>query len=235
MGEAYLLRAYADTATVGYYSPLHGDCASLLPIPEPGLRLGEEPPWLSPSAAEPCSGLSYEAFMPLGGEWVLHRDPRLDLRPAFYTEPLGRRGRTPSRLGPGDVLVFVAGLARYPRGFWLERRRRGEILRAFKEARSRGEASIYVVGLLFIEDVLVVRRWPPPGAPGSLALSPHAAVGEPARAFIGRGVSLEPPAPVEALAGAGLWAAGRLRALARGRFRAGSLGDAEDVLSALGV
>ena len=229
MGEAYLLRVYADTSTAGYYSPLHPGlgCATLLPVPDPRVP-GDPPEWLDPwRTRDPCTGRPLAWYMPLGGEWVLHRDPRLDL--GFYTEPLGRRGRLPRRLGPGWVLVFAAGLAVYPEGFWTGRRRGGEILSAYRRARAGGRAGVYIIGLLFVEEVLEVRDWS--RAPGVLWESPHRLYGEPVRAVIGEPLLLEPPVPVSRLMDS--WLAGRLEKLGRGRFRHGPLGPAGRVVEEL--
>ena len=166
-------------------------------------------------------------YMPLGREWVLHRDPRLDA--GFYTEPLGRRGRLPRALGPGWALVFAAGLAVYPQWFWARRRTRREILAAFRRARVEGRAQVYIVGLILVEEVHVVSDWA--RAPTLLGESPHRAYGEPVRAVIGEPLLLRPPLPISALRGEGLER--RLERLARGRYRHGPLGPAGEVLDAV--
>ncbi len=222
--KAFLLRVFADTSTVGYYSPHLDGCPVLLPVPEPRLDPGRLPDHLDPwRVRDPCAGRPLAWYMPLGGEWPLHRDPRLDL--GFYTEPLGSRGRLPSSLGRGWLLVFAAGLAEYPGGFWDERRRRAEILAAYREARLAGRARVYAVAVLDVERVVDVVDWG--RAPPCLRVSPHAAVGEPARAVVGRAYTLDPPAPLEPPWG---HLAGRLERLARGRFRLGTLGDRSVVL-----
>ncbi len=203
------------------------ECPVLLPVPDP--RVPEPPPpHLDPwSVEDQCAGRSLAWYMPVGGEWRLHRDPRLDL--GFYTEPLDpRRRRLPRRLGRGDVIVFAAGLAWFPEGFWSSRRRRREILSAFQGAR-RG---VYAVALLRVEGVYEVTDWSvPPPVEGALE-SPHASYREPALLVHGRVEAIDPPAPLDP----GLYPEplrGRLRILERGRFRRGSLGDAGLVEAAL--
>jgi len=163
-----LLRAWLDTSSLpggqGYYSPLEGGCATLIPIPEEHVNRGDYPrEALDPRVARsPCSGRSLDNYMPLGRGWLLHNDPRLDMEPGFYTDyyaPQGRLPRSPERgLRPGDLLLFAAGLAQYPRGFWERRRRLTEILRAFREARERGGLGVYLVGGLRVEKVIDVSR-----------------------------------------------------------------------------
>ncbi len=231
MGEAFLVRVFADTSSVGYYSPLLDGCPALLPVPEPRLELEEAPAWLDPRAVrDPCSGRPLESYMPEGSLWVLHRDPRLDL--GFYTEPLGRRGRLPrSRLRRGWLLVFASGLAVYPRGFWERPRRRGEVMRAFRDAVASGRAGVYAVAGLLVDEVVEVRSWN--GAPGVLRESPHAAVGEPALAVLGRVLVPPEPMPLDPRLARGRLRA-RLGALRRGRFRLGPLGSVDEALDLLG-
>ncbi len=224
---AYALRVYADTSNAGYYSPLHEDlgCASLVPIPDP--KILRPPPWLDPDmVVDDCTGAPLSTYMPLGGEWPLHRDPRLDL--GFYTEPLHPRGRMPRFAGKEWIIVFIAGLAVYPRGFWERRRRKAEIVREFRRSYARGLAGVYAVALLDVEAVLEVQDWR--CAPKILGESPHRVYGEPVRAFIGRVAVIEPPAPVLSLP---LADKSRIEALKRGRFRKGLLSYRRDLLDAL--
>jgi len=227
LGVAYLLRVYADTSTVGYYSPLHDhlECASLLPIPERRIELSRAPVWLNPYfVRDPCTNLAMATFMPLGLEWVMHRDPRLDL--GFYTEPLGRSGRLPRAVSRGWLLVLVSGLAVYPEGFWDRRRSRREVLKAFREAMGSSRGGVYIVALMEIEEVLEVRDWS--RAPRELLQSPHSALGEPVRAVLGDVMLVTPPIPLDAIARGRLRE--RIERLARGRFRLGRLGDSSEVL-----
>ncbi len=222
---AYLIRVYADTSTTGYYSPLHPElgCATLIPIPDP--RVKSPPPWLDPwRVRDPCTRREIAWFMPLGGEWPLHRDPRLDA--GFYTEPLGRRGRLPADANRGWLLAFASGLAEYPGSFWYERRGLGEIRRRFRKATVEGKTGVYIIALMEVERVVEVRDWA--GAPEALWESPHRVYGEPVRAFLGRVEVLHPPIPLKTLESGALKP--RIRVLERGRFRLGPLGPREEFL-----
>ena len=167
MARLLLLRAWLDTGSLrggrGYYSPLTEDgCPMLIPIPETRV----EKPWSQlPSSLDPrrwrsrCTGQPLEHYMPLEHPWLLHNDPRLDTGgEGFYTDyyaPKGRLPKSPEKeLRPGDVLAFAAGLASYPRGFWERRRRHREILQAFREAVARGDAGLYLVGYLVVQEVI---------------------------------------------------------------------------------
>ena len=202
-GRLLLLRAFLDTGSLrrssGYYSPLHGSCATLIPVPETKARAEH----LEPSrAVDPCTSRPLVEYMPLEGGWTLHWDPRLDL--GFYTDYYAPRGRLPHRpghrLNQGDVLAFMAGLAVYPEGFWERRRRKNDILRAFRRSVSEGRAGIYLVGLIRIRAVIDVSRT---GWNHALTLHPqlrlsphyHRPVDEPV-AVIGEGYLVEPPAPL---------------------------------------
>ncbi len=168
MPRVLLLRAWLDTSSLpggqGYYSPLEGGCATLIPIPEEHINRGDYPrEALDPRHyRSPCSGRSLDNYMPVGRVWLLHNDPRLDLEPGFYTDyyaPQGRLPRSPERsLRPGDLLLFAAGLAQYPQGFWERRRRLAEILRAFREARERGRLGVYLIGGLRVKKTIDVSR-----------------------------------------------------------------------------
>ncbi|MET1128705.1 MAG: hypothetical protein ABWW70_05255 [Thermoproteota archaeon] len=204
-GKGLLLRAFLDTGSLpggGYYSPLHPElgCATLIPVPEeeaPNAAEGMDPSrWV-----DPCTGSPLERFMPYDRRWMLHNDPRLDL--GFYTDYFAPRGRLPRRLGvklgKGDVLGFVAGLAVYPEGFWERRRSLAEVRRAFRGAVAEGRAAVYVVGFIEVEAVVDI------SATGwstllsvypKLRESPHyAREGDAPVAVIGQGYLVEPPCP----------------------------------------
>ncbi len=228
---ALTLRVYLDTSSLpgggGYYPPLHPGrgCATLLPVPEPGLR-GRPPPLDPWVAGDPCTGRAVAWFQPLGLEWPLHRDPRLDL--GWYMDRWAPRGRLPRRLAGGGLLLFVAGLAVYPEGFWAERRSLSEIRRAFRGAVEAGRAGVYLVGLLEAWEALDVGRegWGrllarcPTGAE-----SPHYWTRDHwTVALLGRGFLVEPPLymgrPGSASEAARQLLGGEAaEALARGRFR----------------
>jgi hypothetical protein len=225
MKLAYMIRVYADTQTVGYYSPLHDDreCATLLPIPDKKIK--NPPSWVDPrNVLDICTGRKLVDFMPIGEEWPLHRDPRLDL--GFYTEPLGRKSRVPRAATRGWLLVFVSGLAKYPRGFWSSRRSRREIRRAYGEAKRSAAAGVYIVGLLSVEEVLEVKDWENCRDP-RIQFSPHRLYSEPVRAFVGTSLLLTPPLPIETLKNSFL--ENRIESLSRGRYRIGPLGPAGPV------
>ncbi len=162
MTRILLLRVFVETSNGGYYSPLHEDgCATLLPIPDDKRKYRTIPSHLlAGNIVDECNGRELSQYYPveLGENPIVHRDPRLDK--GFYTGYYAPKGRIPrrhgKRLGRGDYLVFIAGLARYPRGFWEKRRRLAEIHRAFTEARRRGLTGIYIVGYIVVEDIVDV-------------------------------------------------------------------------------
>ncbi len=196
-----LLRAYAETSSNGYYSPLHrGNCPTLLPIPEEGV-LRAKPWFMDPRRTRsPCTGEPLSTYYPVEhAATPIHNDPRLDL--GLYTDYYMPGGRLPSRpgkrLGRGDVLLFMAGLAQYPDEAWRRPRSLREQKRLFDEARRRGRAAVYLVGGIVVEEIVdtglvgwekAVRRHP------VLACSPHyyRVMDEPV-AVLGRGFTLQPP------------------------------------------
>ncbi len=196
-----LLRAWLDTSSLGgwgYYSPLEGSCPTLIPVPEPRANLQGLPPFMDPFRwRSRCTGLPLAHYMPVGGEWPMHNDPRLDL--GFYTDRFAPHGRLPRSLEPGDVIGFVAGLAVYPQGFWERRRRRSEILRAFRESVSRRRVGLYLIALLEVEklvDTLTVGWENALKMIPALRESPHYHVGDPAVAVVGRFVMPREPVPL---------------------------------------
>ncbi len=222
-----VLRVYADTSTTGYYSPLHPDseCASLLPIPEKELVKGP-PSWLKPETViDPCTGRPYSDFMPSDRYWVLHNDPNLYL--GFYTDHPAPTGRIPSGLGEGDIVLFIAGLAVYPRGFWSKRRSFAEIVRAYRKARAGGLTGVYIVGWLVVENRIDVSRtgWSQAiEAEPVLLHSPHYwAEDQRTVALTGKGSVLQPPLRIDKEPGASLikrvLGSGVFAKLAKNRFR----------------
>ncbi|WFO74896.1 hypothetical protein J4526_07440 [Desulfurococcaceae archaeon MEX13E-LK6-19] len=202
MPRLFMMRVYLSTSDLkvmpGYYSPFlrEKECAGLIPIPDEHIPQDRLPAHLDPCRAiEPCTGLKYEMLQPLEWSWILHRDPRLDL--GFYTDPRFNRVRS------GDIVLFVAGLAEYPRGFWGSRRWSiKEIRRVFTDSVRQGKAGIYVVGGIIVEKVLNISRlkdgWKKALeiAP-ILKYSPHYYHGNDYPvALIGKSFILEPPLPV---------------------------------------
>lgn len=155
-----MLRAFFETSNGGYYSPIHGDgCVTLLPIPDNRSRYRIVPPHLlADRIIDSCSGRRLSTYYPIeyGVEPLIHRDPRLDL--GFYTGYYAPKGRLPKKndkkLGRGDYLLFMAGLARYPKDFWSTRRRLGEIRRVFRKLVREGRTGIYIVGGLRVVEVI---------------------------------------------------------------------------------
>lgn len=162
MPRLLLLRVFFETSNGGYYSPIHGDgCASLLPIPDDRRRYRVIPSHLlANNIVDTCTGDKLSAYYPMeyGVQPLVHRDPRLDL--GFYTGYYAPGGRLPKsndkRLGEGDYLLFMAGLARYPRSFWNTRRRLGEIKRVFRKLVREGRTGIFIVGGLRVTRVVDV-------------------------------------------------------------------------------
>ncbi|RUM47831.1 MAG: hypothetical protein DSY37_01310 [Hyperthermus sp.] len=211
-GRLLILRTFIDTGSLrggqGYYSPIHveRECATLIPVPE--TRVKRRHRLLDPEAVgDPCTGMPLSHFMPRGGEWLIHNDPRLDL--GFYTDYYAPRGRLPRRpghrLSKGDVIGFAAGLAYYGDGFWETRRSMYEIRMEFKSAVKEGRAAIYLVGFIKVARIVdvgsvgwerAVREFP------QLRESPHllgAVEGggdEGTIAVIGEGYIVRPPAPL---------------------------------------
>jgi len=71
-------------------------------------------------------------------------------------KPMSRGGRIPWGLTRGDVILLIAGLARYPRGFWDTRRRKAEIRRAMRESEAQCTSGLYIVGGIIVEDLVDV-------------------------------------------------------------------------------
>ncbi len=196
--KLWILRAFLDTSSLrgrgGYFSPLHArDCATLIPIPEIDAKRSV---FLDPSVVkDECTGKPLEHYMPTDMGWLLHRDPRLDL--GFYMD---YSWRLSSSLARGDMLAFMAGLARYPEGFWERRRSYREIKKAFRESVRLKRAGIYLVGLLHVREVIGISRsgW-------DYALRSHPQLSESPHyqrpddkpiAVVGRGYLVSPPAPL---------------------------------------
>ncbi len=160
MPKLLLLRAFFETSNGGYYSPLHENgCASLLPIPDDRRRYRRIPQHLlADKITDPCTGNSISIYYPIeyGTRPLVHRDPRLDL--GFYTGYYAPNGRLPKReekrLGEGDYLLFIAGLAMYPEDFWIMRRRLGEIRRVFRKLVREGKAGVFIVGGLRVIELI---------------------------------------------------------------------------------
>ncbi len=193
-----------DTANGGYYSPLHEDgCASLLPIPET-TDLRYVPSFLNPdNIVDPC-GYGYlsryyakECFK--DKQKVIHNDPRPDL--GFYTGHYSPKGRIPKspqkRLGEGDIILFMAGLAEYPDNLWEKKPSLRDIQKSLSKLKKRGKAGIYVVSGLIVERIIdvklsswskVLKKYP------VLRFSPHYyRLKDHTIAVLGRGFNINPP------------------------------------------
>ncbi len=161
MPKTLFLRAFIETSNGGYYSPIHANRGyTLLYIPE-NHQLRDHPSHLYPeNIRDECTGLTLDHYYPVEDRGrPIHRDPRLDL--GFYTgyymgpPGYGRLPKKPSkRLGPGDLLLFMAGLAKYPEKLWASRFTRGLIRRIHRETCSRGLCGVYIVGGIIIEEVI---------------------------------------------------------------------------------
>jgi hypothetical protein len=159
-----LYRAFLDTSTGGYYSPLHMllKCATLIPpeeFPLTPYRLEKIPPWLNPfKVRDPCTGMPLNKFLPLDRKWVLRNNPRLDL--GFLTDrPIARGGKIPWGITKDSLILFISGLAEYPEDFWETPRRLVEIRRAFRESLHNCKASLYAVGGLIVEKFIDVLNY----------------------------------------------------------------------------
>ncbi len=150
-----LLRVFSDLVNIGYYSVLHeDDCYTLLPIVERH-KLREIPAFLDPrKIRDRCSGdplIKYYLFSKYDVV-AIHNDPRIDL--GFYTEEY-RGGRLPRRkLGKGDLVLFMSGLARYPDKIWYYRSTR--INDVLKELKRRGDVGIYLIGGIVVDKTLTI-------------------------------------------------------------------------------
>ncbi len=181
-----VLRAWSDTASRGQYSILHDDgCATLIPIPDPSIP---EPPCFlrAECLASPCTGEPLSRYI-VRGSGVLHNDPRLDL--GFLTDRPAPRGRIPRGLGPGDLVLFAAGLSRRPA--------QGPLLRRLLRV---GEAGIYIVAGLLVREVVDVggKGWPAAiREHPELAESPHywRRPRDHPVALIGEAFTVKPPIP----------------------------------------
>ncbi len=162
MTRLILLRVYIDTNPDygGYYSPMHDNgCTTLLPIKETN-KLRDTPWFLDASQImDKCSNVRLSRYYPIewGSKVIVHNDPRPDL--GFYTGHFAPKGRIPRRLGIGDYVLFIAGLARYPEGFWWRRRSKREIVRTFRLSLRNGLAGIYIVAYIKIHDIVEVWSW----------------------------------------------------------------------------
>ncbi len=162
MPKLLLLRAFFETSNGGYYSPIHDNgCATLLPILDNREWYRVIPPHLlANNIVDTCTGCRLSAYYAVeyGVQPLVHRDPRLDL--GFYTGYYAPGGRLPKssdkRLVEGDYLLFMAGLARYPEGFWGARRRLNEIKRIFQRLVHDGKTGIFIVGGLRVVEVVDV-------------------------------------------------------------------------------
>lgn len=158
MPKLLILRAYLETSNGGYYSPLHSKCYTLLPIPENPRKLREVPEHLQPDKiVDLCTKKKLSSFYPLEHRNnPLHNDPRLDL--GFYTGYYMPKGRIPhraeKRLGENDLLLFMAGLARYPENFWSKSRSLREIKKAFRESVRRGKSGIFIIGGIIVREII---------------------------------------------------------------------------------
>lgn len=199
-----MLRVFMDTANGGYYSPLHEDgCTSILPVPET-TNLRYVPSFLNPdNIIDPCGYgfisryYAMECFKK--GQKAVHNDPRPDL--GFYTghySPKGRLPRSPGkRLEEGDIILFIAGLAKYPSDLWEKKPRANIVRRILAKLKKNGLAGIYIVSGLVVEKVIdinslgwskVLKKYP------VLRYSPHYyRLRDQTVAVLGKGFNIDPP------------------------------------------
>ncbi len=108
--------------------------------------------------ADPCTGNKLSIYYPIEYDIkpLVHRDPRLDL--GFYTGYYAPKGRLPKREGKklsrGDYLLFMAGLAMYPKVFWSRRRKLSEIKNIFRKLVREGKAGVFIVGGLRVIELI---------------------------------------------------------------------------------
>lgn len=164
MIKTLLLRVYIDTNQLygGYYSPIHDNgCTTLLPIKETH-QLREVPPYLNATEIiDKCTNMPLLTFYPqewiINNRLVIHNDPRPDL--GFYTGHHAPIGRIPRKLAKNDYILFMAGLAKYRAGFWDKQRNKSEIIKAFREAKDKGNTGIYIVAYIKVNDIIEIKDW----------------------------------------------------------------------------
>jgi len=192
-----LLRVYADTSNIGYYSVLHEDgCVTLLPINEK-YSVSEIPSFLDPRRiVDPCRNTPLRAYYKFARVEVnaVHNDPRLDL--GFYTEEL-RGARLPrKKLRPRDIVFFMAVLAEYPDEIWYSSK--VSMRKVLSLLRKEGKIGVYLVGGIVVERKVAIQSdtWSEAvKAYPILAYSPHYYRVEARDTFaiLGKGFRIEPP------------------------------------------
>jgi len=227
-----LLRVYADTSNIGYYSVLHEDgCATLLPIDENyGIR--EIPAFLDPrKIVDSCKNTPLKTYYKFARVEVnaVHNDPRLDL--GFYTEGLHGARLPRKKLKLGDIVLFMAVLAQYPDEIWYSSR--VSMRKVLSTLRREDKIGVYLVGGIVVEKKVTilsdmwseaVKAYP------ILAYSPHYYRVEDRDTFaiLGRGFKIEPPLKIAAYTQTGFRITDTLKrlvgsstslALAKQRFR----------------
>jgi len=192
-----LLRVYADTSNIGYYSVLHEDgCVTLLPINEK-YGVSEIPAFLDPrKIVDPCRNMPLKAYYKFARVEVdvVHNDPRLDL--GFYTEEL-RGARLPrKKLKPRDIVLFMSVLAEYPDEIWYSSR--VSMRKLLSLLRREGKIGVYLIGGIVVEKKVAIQNdmWSElVKAYPILAYSPHYYRVEARDTFaiLGKGFRIEPP------------------------------------------
>jgi hypothetical protein len=163
--KGLLLRVFFESADGGYYSPHFERCYEVLPVPEP-VRGDADASMIQRFAysniASRCGDHPLSKYMPydyvlIGGsshhvsKIVAHWDPRFDIGVyADYWRTIG--GRIPRDFKDCDDchIFFAAGLAKYPPGFFNEKKGFTEIRKTFLKS----DRGIYVVGYMKVDEVV---------------------------------------------------------------------------------
>jgi len=151
--KVFLIRQWFDSNTGGYYSPIIEGCYELIPRPsKAGL------PYRSLRAR--CTNSTLERYLPI--DRVKWGSKSVAVSRLVTTGcPLVEKGvfcdesRFTTSLEPreGDYLVFIAGLAYYPRNFFTVRWRYIDIRKAFENSK-RG---LYIVGYFSVRKIIDVK------------------------------------------------------------------------------
>jgi hypothetical protein len=196
-----LIRTFSDTYNIGYYSILRDDCITLLPIVE-RYDLSSIPVFMDPSKIiDKCTNAPLSIYYKFSRfkARAIHNDPRPDL--GFYTEE-DRPSRIPKRkLRRGDIVLFMAGLARYPDEIWyLDQVNMRRLLYDLKKAEKIG---IYIVGGIIVDKIIEIGgdwneyiiKYP------VLSYSPHYYRLERREtvAVLGRGFTVNPPVRIASI------------------------------------
>ncbi len=161
--KALFLRVFVETSNGGYYSPIIDDCYVALPIPET-TKIPDPPDHMLPDKIiDKCTGRTLDHYYPLEltrNNHPVHNDPRLDL--GFYTDyymPIGRiPKKNDKKLSKNDVIIFMAGFAYYPQGFFESKHTLRDIRKEFMKAHREGKTGIYIMGYIVIKDMVNVEE-----------------------------------------------------------------------------